>query len=99
MLDAETAFVNPSLLPFWFLQRLGELGIRQIEVCPDDQNWVVNCLAVRPGRVVVPAGLSPRTLAKMDKAGITVRVVAYDKVALGGGGIHCSTAPLIRDPL
>jgi hypothetical protein len=22
----------------------------------------------------------------------------YDKVYLGGGGIHCSTGPLVRDP-
>jgi N-dimethylarginine dimethylaminohydrolase len=99
MVDAETAFVNPTLLPFWFLERLKELKIRQIEVCPDDQPWVVNCLAVRPGRVIMPAGLSDRTMEKFERAGISVRVVPYDKVALGGGGIHCSTAPLVRDPL
>ncbi|CEJ10242.1 N(G),N(G)-dimethylarginine dimethylaminohydrolase [bacterium YEK0313] len=99
MIDRDTAFVNPSLLPFWFLEKLKELKIRQIEVCPDDQNWVINCLAVRPGHVIVPVGISARTMEKFDKAGITTRVVPYDKVALGGGGIHCSTSPLIRDPL
>jgi len=99
MVDADTAFVNPTLLPFWFLERLKELGIRQIEVCPDDGPWVINCLAVRPGRVLMAGGLSDRTAEKFDKAGISVRVVPYDKVGLGGGGIHCSTAPLIRDPL
>jgi N-Dimethylarginine dimethylaminohydrolase len=99
MVDADTAFVNPTLLPFWFLERLKELGIRQIEVCPDDGSWVINCLAVRPGRVLMAGGLSDRTAEKFDKAGISVRVVPYDKVSLGGGGIHCSTAPLIRDPL
>ncbi len=30
-------------------------------------------------------------------AGISVVTFAYDKVYLGGGGIHCSTAPLVRD--
>jgi N-dimethylarginine dimethylaminohydrolase len=99
MVDAETAFVNPTLLPFWFLEKLKALGIRQIEVCPDDQPWVINCLAVRPGRVLMAGGLSDRTMAKFDKAGISVRVVPYDKVSLGGGGIHCSTSPLVRDPL
>jgi hypothetical protein len=36
-------------------------------------------------------------MEKFAKAGITTRVVAYDTVALGGGGVHCSTSPLIRD--
>jgi N-dimethylarginine dimethylaminohydrolase len=97
MIDRDTAFVNPALLPFSFLEKLNELKIRQIEICPDDQNWVINCLAVRPGHVIVPEGISPRTMEKFASAGITTRVVPYDKVALGGGGIHCSTSPLIRD--
>jgi N-dimethylarginine dimethylaminohydrolase len=99
MIDHDTAFVNPTLLPFSFLEKLKELKIRQIEVCPDDQNWVINCLAVRPGHVIVPEGISARTMEKFAKTGITTRVVPYDKVALGGGGIHCSTSPLVRDPL
>jgi N-dimethylarginine dimethylaminohydrolase len=99
MVDRDVAFVNPSLLPYWFLQKLNELGVRQVEVCPEDQNWVINCLAVRPGHVIVPEGISARTMEKFGKLGITTRVVAYDKVALGGGGIHCSTSPLIRDPI
>ena len=99
MVDAETAFVNPTITPFWFLEKLKSLGIHVIEVCHEDQNWVINCLAVRPGRVLMSTGLSERTAEKFDKAGISVRFVDYDKVALGGGGLHCSTAPLIRDSL
>lgn len=98
MIDAETAIVNPTQLPFWFLERLKELKVRTIEVCPEDSVWTINCLAVRPGRVLMAEGVSARTMEKLDKAGISVRVVPYDKVCLGGGGIHCSTGPLIRDP-
>ena len=99
MVDSGTAFVNPTIPPFWFLEKLKSLGIHVIEVCHEDQNWVINCLAVRPGRVLMSTGLSERTAEKFDKAGISVRFVDYDKVALGGGGLHCSTAPLIRDSL
>jgi arginine deiminase len=35
----------------------------------------------------------------LDKSGITVIPIDYACVELGGGGIHCSTAPLARDPI
>jgi len=97
MIDVDTAIINPTQLPFWFLEKLAELKVRTIEVNPEDPVFTINCLAVRPGRVVMSEGVSGRTLDKLDKAGIAVVTVAYDKVYLGGGGIHCSTAPLIRD--
>jgi arginine deiminase len=43
--------------------------------------------------------VSNRTLDKLNDAGISIRLVPYDKVYLGGGGIHCSTGPLVRDPI
>jgi arginine deiminase len=55
--------------------------------------------AVRPGRVLISDQVSRRTLDQLDRAGVALRVVPYDKVCLGGGGIHCSTGPLIRDPV
>ena len=30
---------------------------------------------------------------------VSIRLVPYDKVYLGGGAIHCSTGPLVRDPI
>jgi arginine deiminase len=30
---------------------------------------------------------------------VSVRLVPYDRISLGGGGIHCSTSPLVRDPI
>lgn len=99
MVDIATAVINPVLLPFWFLQRLRELKIHCIEVHPDDSAWTVNCLAVAPGRVLMAEKVSPRTADALDKAGISVRIVPYDAVCEGGGGIHCSTAPLVREPL
>ena len=99
MIDVDTAIINPTQLPFWFLEKLKELGIRTIDVSPDDPSGAVNCIAVRPGRVVMEANLSPRTADKLDKLGIEIVDVKYDKIWLGGGGIHCSTSPLIRDSI
>ena len=42
---------------------------------------------------------SDRTLDRLAKAGIEVISIPYDGVYRGGGGIHCSTAPLARDPV
>ncbi len=99
MVDAETAVTNPTLLPYWFLEELEARGIRQIEVHPDDAPGCLNCLAVRPGRVIMQTGLGPRTAERMDALGIEIVPVDYDLMFEGGGGVHCSTAPLIRDPL
>ena len=99
MIDTDTAIINPVQLPFWFLEELAAMRIRTIEIHPDDPVWTINCLAVRPGRVLMADAVSPRTAERLDRAGISVRVVPYSAVYQGGGGIHCSTAPLIRDPI
>ncbi len=99
MVDADTAIVNPTQLPFWFLGRLEEMGIRTVEVHPDDAIGTINCLAVRPGRVIMPEGVSQRTAERLDRLGVEIVTVPYAKTYLGGGGIHCSTSPLVRDRL
>lgn len=99
MLHHDVALVNPATLPFVFMEELKRLGVRMIPVNHEDPSWAVNCLAVAPGRVLMSDAVSPRTQEALDRAGITVRLVGYDKVCLGGGGIHCSTSPLVRDPV
>ena len=99
MLDADLALINPNLLPFSFLGRLKEMGIRTIEAGPDDPTSVINCLAVRPGRIIINDTISERTEEAMIKAGCDLLKIPYENVYAGGGGIHCSTSPLIRDPL
>lgn len=99
MIDVDLAIVNPATLPFWFLEKLKELKIRTIEVSPQDSAWIINCLAVRPGRVIMPRGISNRTMDALARHNIHVIQIDYDKVSLNGGGIHCSTCPLIRDSI
>jgi N-dimethylarginine dimethylaminohydrolase len=99
MIDVDTAIINPTQLPFWFLEKLAAMKIRTIEICHEDGVSAINCLAIRPGRIVMTDQVSARTREKLDQAGITVITIPYDNVYLGGGGIHCSTGPLVRDPV
>ena len=97
MIDVDIAIVDPDLLPYSFLRKLEELGIRCIEINEDDDPWIVNCLAVAPGRIVMPRGISSRTSTALEKLNMELIEIDYDKLQLNGGGIHCSTCPLIRD--
>ena len=99
MIDVDTAIVNPTQLPFWLLEKLKELKVRTIEVHPDDGVSTINCLAVSPGRIIMSAEVSARTLETLDRHGVTVIRLPYEAMWQGGGGIHCSTGPLVRDPV
>lgn len=99
MVNVDTALVNPVRLPFVFLEKLTELGIRTVELTAEDPAWAINCLAIEPGRILISHPLSDRTTDNLRRHGVAARVIPFDIVCLGGGGIHCSTAPLIRDPL
>jgi len=96
MADLDVAIINPIGLPFWFLEKLKTLKVRTVECQPDDPPFTVNCLAVRPGRVIM-SRTSARTVENLGKAGIEVISLDYEHVYRGGGGVHCSTAPLVRD--
>ena len=97
MIDVNVAIVDPDLLPYSFLRKLDELGITAVEIDAQDDPWIVNCLAVAPGRVIMPRGISSATEARLQQLNIDVIEIDYDKLQLNGGGIHCSTCPLIRD--
>lgn len=97
MVDKDLAIVDPFGLPFSFLEKLKELKVRTIEITPADNKWIVNSLAIAPGELIMPEGATNRTLDQMAKHGLRWTTLAYDKMQLNGGGIHCSTTPLIRD--
>jgi len=99
MVDADLALVSPMNLPYAFLRTLKDLGIDTVEITPEDDGWIVNGLAVAPRELLIPEGASERTLEELDRKGVTWEVIPYDKVHLNGGGLHCSTTPLIRDPV
>jgi N-dimethylarginine dimethylaminohydrolase len=96
MIDVATVLINPVNTPFFLIERLKAKGFKIIELDPDDHPFTVNCLAIAPGRVVM-SEVSKRTLDRLDREGIVVIPIPFDAVYRGGGGIHCSTAPLVRD--
>lgn len=95
MVDVDKALVDPPGLPHWFLDRLRELGIEAIYAHADER-WAVNCLCVRPGRVVMAEGHA-RTAERLAQRGVDVVAVPFDEIHKNGGGIHCSTMELVRD--
>lgn len=99
MIAPDLAIANFTLLPFWFIERLREMGIHLIELHHEDDGAIVNSLAVAPGRFLMPEGASDHTMNRLLSHGVEVVTVPYDKVIMGGGGLHCSTAPLIRDEI
>jgi N-dimethylarginine dimethylaminohydrolase len=96
MVDVDKAIVRAEGLPHWFLECLPELGIEPIWAQPGER-WAVNCLATRPGRVIISDDC-PRTAELLERRGVTTIPIPYDEIHRNGGGIHCSTLELLRDP-
>jgi N-dimethylarginine dimethylaminohydrolase len=99
MVDRDLALLDPQGLPFGFLQELAARGIRYIEIDPSDDPWIVNSLAIAPGKVIMAEGASNRTLDRLAAAGVSWITQPYDAMHKNGGGLHCSTTPLRRDPV
>jgi N-dimethylarginine dimethylaminohydrolase len=95
MVDVDKALAHASGLPYWFLERLSELGIELIW-CHPDELWAINSLALGPGRVLM-CDRYPRTAERLERRGVEVVLIPYDEIQKNGGGIHCSTMELIRD--
>lgn len=99
MIDKGLALVNPIGLPYSFMEELKARGVRLIEIDPADDPWINNSLAVAPGKLLMPEGAGNRTLDALAKHGVSWTTIPYAAMHRNGGGIHCSTTPLRRDPV
>jgi N-dimethylarginine dimethylaminohydrolase len=96
MLDSDLALVDAPGLPYSFLATLEAMGIGLVHAHPDEP-WGLNLLALSPRRVLMAQG-SPRTAERLAAAGVEVLTVPYDELHPNGGGVHCSTMELVREP-
>ena len=96
--DRNKVLVSTFILPHWFLHMLQEKGYELIETDRDDPMLTNNCIALEPGKVLFSAK-GVRTMKNLEKAGIDVVPVDITEINKLGGGIHCSTLPLLRDSI
>ncbi len=54
-------------------------------------------LALAP-RVALALERNRETRRRLEAAGVEVVTVPYDEIHKNGGGVHCSTMELVRDP-
>ena len=97
MVDQDLALINISRVPWRLLDTLKELKIKWVEVHHADNPRVANVLAVRPGKVLLAINNGDGTAERLVDHGVEVVPIEFSECQKNGGGIHCSTAPLIRD--
>ena len=93
----DLAVVHLRLLPAGLWELLAELGIRVIDVPPDEFATLgCNVLAVRPG-VVVAVAANPATARALAAVGCEVHPYTATEIGLNGsGGPTCITRPILR---
>ena len=85
-------------LPDPFLSRLRAEKWELVETSPQDVlNLLGNLLAVDVGVAISPAN-NAKVNAGLRTLGVQVMEVELEELLKGGGGPHCMTFPLLRDP-
>ena len=94
----DLAVVFMPLLPAGLYEWLMDLGVRLIDVPPEEEPTLgCNVLAVRPGVVIVAAG-NPVARRGLDAAGVEVHAIPLREVGENGnGGVTCLVRPLLRE--
>lgn len=97
MVSDELAVVEQAALPAGLHGMLRDLGVKLIDVPPDEVTSLgTNALAVQPGVVMVVDG-NPMTRVALERAGVEVHTFAGNEIAINGtGGPTCLTRPVLR---
>lgn len=96
MVDHDKALVNVERLPYWFIDKIKSLGIEPIYADFRDSKLAVNTIAIKPGKIIMDE-LAPWSAEILAQKGLEVITTPYKECRKHGGGIHCSTLPLVRE--
>jgi len=93
----ELAVVEQAALPAGLHGMLRDLGVKLIDVPPDEVTSLgTNALAVRPGVIMVVEG-NPMTRVALEREGVEVHTFTGNEIAINGtGGPTCLTRPVLR---
>ncbi len=87
-----------DLLEPWFVRELDGLGVRIIPATLEEVGLLgANLVSLGDRRVISPSR-NRRVNAELERRGYGVLEVEIEEFARHGGGIHCLTLPLARDP-
>lgn len=98
--DIGVVVIYPAWCGYETVRWLRDKGFKLIEVPPEEQRIYTppNLIPLEPGKVLMPTG-PEKTIRAVRKEGVDViEVESPGILAGGGGGLRCSTLPLIRDP-
>lgn len=96
IVDHHKAIYQPENVPYFILEKLKSLGFEMIQIDRRDTANPINCVPLEPGKVIMMEG-TDYTADILAKKGIEVIQVEYSEIQKNGGGLHCSSLPLIRD--
>jgi N-dimethylarginine dimethylaminohydrolase len=99
--DRDCAVVWPQRTPLKIVQTLRAHGFRILEITDEGSAFhklPLNFVGLKPGEILMPNGCDVMQRV-YESAGIVCHTVDISELIKAGGGIHCMTAFLKRDPL
>lgn len=99
--DRDLAVVWPRRTPLKVVEALRRRGVRILEVIDDLSAHTalpMNFVALAPGEILMPTG-GDRMREVYERAGVRCHTVDVSELIKAGGGIHCMTGFLRREPL
>ena len=98
-LDTDKVILYPGGIDFETLSWLVRHGYQIVEIERDEQVLYApaNLTLLEPGHVIMHAG-AEKAIAGVRKLGVEVEVLPYGEFLKAGGGVHCSTMEILKDP-